>query len=327
MTFEDVEAARQKCDVQDKELFKKRRKVIFVASAIVFPLEIIIFLFFFFKENPDIAITHFLLLLVPIVLVLAFELFFISVIVCLVTWKDTSVKTEHLIAYKRAYKAYFIQRQLAKFFTDIQYYHDKGLDKSILKESGLIDTGNIYKSNDLVRAKYKKTNFIQADVEIIERIEEHDKDGNEEVHYVTTFEGRYLVFEFPKKFDYKMTVSYYGHGSYYINPKTGRGLSLIETESPNFNKHFLVYAEDGFEAFYILTPDILDKIEKLGEKYKNALSLIFSNNRLYVGLNDGNDTFEPPHPSEPINEKEEEQKIIKDIELITDLVDSLKLDR
>lgn len=124
-----------------------------------------------------------------------------------------------------------------------------------------------------------------------------------------------------------MVVSYGKPEVDYTNPKTGRGLSRIETESSDFNKRFLVYAEDGFEAFYILNPDFLYKLEQLGEKYENALSLYFSNNKLYVGLNDNNDAFEPPNPSAPLDEKAEEKEVIEDMKLITDLVDNLKLSK
>ncbi|MBR5939081.1 DUF3137 domain-containing protein, partial [Candidatus Saccharibacteria bacterium] len=109
--------------------------------------------------------------------------------------------------------------------------------------------------------------------------------------------------------------------------KTNRGLQRIETESPEFNRRFLVYAEDGFEAFYILNPDFIHKLEQLGEKYQNALSLYFSDNKMYVGLNDGGDAFEPPNPKEPLNEKSEIEKAISDMKLITELVDNLKLSK
>ena len=324
--FKDVELARQKYYVKSQETSKKRWKCILITCAILFSLEILLLFIGPFKQSNFFA-TSFTFLIILIISVIMFEAIFVSIIVLLATHKDSGIIAKYRIDYERAYKGFFIHRQLAKLFTDLHYDHTLGLNKNILESSGLIYTGDIYKSNDLVVAKYKNTNFTQADVEIIEKRERRDSDGNTEVYYVTVFKGRYLVFEFPKKFDFKMVVSYGSPGINYINPKTGRELSRIETESPDFNKRFLVYAEDGFEAFYILNPDFLYKLEQLGEKYENALSLYFSNNKLYVGLNDNNDAFEPPNPTEPLNEKTETERVINDMKLITDLVDNLKLSK
>ncbi len=325
MKFENVEILQKKYSAKSQDISKKHKKIVLITCAVVFSINFIILIFvYFFISKPK---TTSLLSIFPVLVIFFIEWVFINVLASLSTSKDKVVLSEYYLAYKRAYKAYFIHRQLAKLFTNLYYDHNQGIDQNLLKASGLIYTGDIYKSNDLVQAKYKNVNFIQSDVEIIDKQERRDKDGNIETYYVTVFKGRYLIFEFPKKFEFKMTVSYGGHGASHINPKTGRGLSRIETESPDFNKRFLVYAEDGFEAFYILSPDVMDRLERLGEKYKNALSLYFSDNKLYVGLNDNNDSFEPPHPSKPLNEKEEEQKVIKDMELITELVDNLKLSK
>lgn len=326
LSFNDVEQIRQKYQEKSHEVSKKRKKAVFIACVILFPIELALLLIGIFKL-PSPTATHFLILIFPILFACLFQILIISLIVLLATYKDTAILAEYHIAYKRAYKSYFIHRQLAKLFTNLHYDHDQGLNPNLLRATKLIYTGDKYRSNDLVVARYKNTNFAGADVHIEERRERRDKDGHVETYYVTIFKGRYLIFEFPKKFEFKMTVSFNGHGSGYHNPKTNRGFQRIETESSEFNKRFLVYAEDGFEAFYILNPDFIHKLEQLGEKYQNALSLYFSDNKMYVGLNDGGDAFEPPNPKEPLNEKSETKKAISDMKLITELVDNLKLSK
>lgn len=328
MKFEDLENARQKYETGVKELSEKRRKIIFITSAIVFSIEIGIIclsnpLKDAFKNDgfsmPLIILTGLLVMFASV-----FQIFIIAVIVNVSTTNKSNfdnVANFHQ-AYKRAYKSFFIQKQLSNFFSDIKYDHDKGLDKKLLDETDLIYTGDIYKSNDLVKAKYKDIGFLQADVEII-----NERKDDDDVKRITVFKGRYLIFEFPKKFNFKMIISHDGYCGSYINPKTKRGLNIINTESPEFNKRFLVYAEDSFEAFYILSPDFLEEMEKLGNRYNNRLSFYFSDNKFYVGLNDFGDSFEPPDPSVSLNEKVETAKVAKDMKLITDLVDNLKLNR
>ena len=185
----------------------------------------------------------------------------------------------------------------------------------------MINTGDRYSSNDLVIGKYKDVGFTQADV----HIEEEHTDSDGDTHYVTIFRGRYMIFEFPKKFDFRMIVT---PGRVYgvANSKNDRKFKKIELESTEFNKKFNVYAEDGFEAFYILDPAFIASIEELGQIYNYRLILYFTDNKLIIGINNGNDSFEPPKPTLPLDEKAELEKTSKDIRLITNFVDELRLD-
>ena len=326
--FQDVENAREAYHAEAKAISKKRK----IAALITFSVIFVATAIFIALNHDNISNTYLskpsfpgFFIIIPVFFALVFGAI-ISVVVGRITTAGNEIIKKY-ITYKRAYKGYFITRQLASIFTNLEYDHRYGLNKNVLEKTGLIDTGDRYSSNDYVRGKYKQVGFIQADVKIEDRRERKNKDGHTEVYYVTTFKGRYMVFEFPKKFEFKMVVSHQGHGRWRVNPKTGRGLKRIETESPEFNKKFLVYAEDGFEAFYILDPAFLDNLEKLGQKYGDQLALYFSDNQMIIGLNDGGDAFEPPDASQPINEQTENAKVTGEMKLITELVDSLKLDR
>ena len=139
-----------------------------------------------------------------------------------------------------------------------------------------------------------------------------------------------MIFEFKKPFTFRLEIVqkwFNAHRKLPKNPKTNREIIKISTESTTFNKKFKVYAEDGFEAYYILDPAMIDRIEKLSESHKGKLLLGFIDNKLYVAISDGRDAFEPPNPFKPLDESAENQKIISDIKTITDFVDFLKLDR
>lgn len=248
-----------------------------------------------------------------------FALVITAVIVAVATRKEA-------VAYKKAYKAYFVEQNLARTFTDLRYNHNAGLNKQVLKDTQMINTGDRYSSNDLTMGKYKDVEFTQADVHI--EVESTDSDGN--TTYTTIFRGRFMIFEFPKKFNFKLEVFSKFFGARMIpgkNPQTGRKFERFEVESTEFNKKFKIYAEDGFETFYLLDPAFIAKIEKLGAEYNKKMILCFIDNKLYVGLNEGKDSFEPPRPFKPIDEEVELEKIHKDIKVITDFVDELSLDR
>lgn len=306
MKFEDVENAR----VQYKN---KLTKASLITMSISFVLALIMF---FAITGANFSIVTIL----PALFMSAIFVFAITaIIVAIATRKEAA-------EYKKTYKAYFVEQNLAKTFTNLQYQHEAGLNKQVLAATQMINTGDRYSSNDLTMGKYKNVNFTQADV----HIEEEYTDSDGDTHYTTIFRGRFMIFEFPKKFNFKLEVvsKFFGVGKVPgRNPQTGRKFEKFEVESIDFNKKFKIYAEDGFEAFYLLDPSFILKIEKVSAEYDKKMIFCFVDNKLYIGLNEGKDSFEPPRPSKPINEQLEMEKVSHDIKVITDFVDELSLDR
>lgn len=306
MKFEDVENAR----VQYKD---KLTKASLITMSILFVLALIMF---FAITGANFSIVTIL----PALFMSAIFVFAITaIIVAIATRKEAA-------EYKKTYKAYFVEQNLAKTFTNLQYQHEAGLNKQVLAATQMINTGDRYSSNDLTMGKYKNVNFTQADV----HIEEEYTDSDGDTHYTTIFRGRFMIFKFPKKFNFKLEVvsKFFGVGKVPDrNPQTGRKFEKFEVESIDFNKKFKIYAEDGFEAFYLLDPSFILKIEKVSAEYDKKMIFCFVDNKLYIGLNEGKDSFEPPRPSKPINEQLEIEKVSHDIKIITDFVDELSLDR
>ncbi len=248
-----------------------------------------------------------------------FGLAIAAVVIVLSTRKDAE-------AYKKAYKAYFVATTLEHTFTNLNYHHDLGMNREMLANTGMINLGDRYHSNDLVVANYKNVNFVQADA----HIEEEHTDSDGDTTYVTIFKGRFMFFEFPKKFNFRLEVVGSKFRPYKVprqDQKIIRKFEKIQTESTDFNKSFRIFAEDGFEAYYILDPSFMEKIQAIGETYKYQIIFGFTDNKLLVGINDGKDSFEPPKCSKPIDEKAELEKISKDIQVITDFIDKLNLDK
>ena len=228
--------------------------------------------------------------------------------------------------YYKAYKAYFVATSLERTFTHLTYDHAKPLPKDVLKSTSMINTGDRYHSNDLTIARYKDVALVQADAHI--EVEHTDSEGR--TTYSTIFRGRIMIFEFPKKFNFKLELIGRRFHAYKIpgkNPTTGRKMQKIETESTEFNQTFHIYGEDGFETFYLLDPAIMVKIQAIAERYQGRLLLGFVENKLLIALNDGKDSFEPPKSSKPIDEQAELLKVQSDIKIITDFIDELSLDR
>lgn len=284
MKFEDVETARKA--YSDK--FKK-----YLFSSLLVAAAICLIAFFM---QPILAIPLFLFIVAAIFIIIAIA------------------TNKYRTTYKKAYKGYFIEQNLNKIFSNLTYDHEKGFSPDVIRESGMIILADKFYSNDLTIAKYQKIAFAQADVGIIQ-VTTDDKGNSYET---PIFKGRYIVFQFPKKFNYRLEVV----GKKFRAAKvSGEQMNKLETESTDFNRYFKVYGEDGFESFYLLDPAVIAKIEDLGAHYKYKLLLGFYDNKLIVALDDGKDSFEPPSFMKPIDEKTEMEKVKTDIKVITDFVD------
>lgn len=288
MTFQDVETAR-------KTYLEKFKKGLFITFGLVIFVCASLFLFGPFLAMPLVVVA-------------------VSVGVVITTFMTNKYK----IAYRKAYKGYFVEQNLKKIFSNLLYDHQKGFSPNVIRESGMMRLANKFYSNDTVIAKYKNIAFAQADVHIIQT--HTDDKGN--TYDTTLFKGRYMMFEFPKKFEYRLEVVGKKFRLYQVPGKLkDRKMRKLETESTDFNHNFRIYGDDGFESFYLLTPDVIARIEDIALRYDYKLLLGFYDNKLIVALDDGKDAFEPAKFTRPIDEKVESKKVSEDIKVITDFVD------
>lgn len=228
--------------------------------------------------------------------------------------------------FKMAYKNTFVLKALKSVFDDLEYDPVNGFNESVIRNTGMMYMGDRYSSNDYIKGKYKNINIEQADVHIEEEVTTTDSDGNTTTHYETIFLGQWMIFDFNKSFSANVQVC----GKGFTNAKRGNwGNALkykkVEMEDAEFNKMFRVYAQDSHEAFYILTPSLMDKIKKLSNNIIGSLLLCFVDNKLHIGISNNKDAFEVS-----VFRKLDENKIISDItseiKLITNFVDELNLD-
>lgn len=305
MDFQDVEQAR----INYKQ---KYQKIFFAITGIILVVAVILCL----------TLKIFTATLQDIIFI-AFSVIFSLVLGLIVA---TIATKKQALAYQRAYKAYFVEQNLKKTFTNLIYNHEKGIGREYLKSTGMVNTGDHFSSNDLTVAQYKNVMFLQSDAHI--QVQHTDSDGN--TYYVTIFKGRFMVFEFPKKFTFKLELIGKKFRAARVPGKDktiNRKMVKKSTESNEFNSAFHIYGQDDFESFYILDPAFIVKIMGISERYKNKLLLGFLDNKLLVALDDGKDSFEPPKFTKPIDEKAELAKIHNDIKVITDFVDQLSLDK
>ena len=224
--------------------------------------------------------------------------------------------------YSALYKSVFVERALKEAFPGCSYRSEAGIERAELAETGMVNVGDVCRSEDLVAGEYRGMKFRQADV----LIQERDTDSDGHTTYDTLFRGRWVVFDIKKDFKFKLAVV--GKSFQVVSLRNNDKLHKfrkVKLESGEFHRRFNVYAQDGFEAFYLQDPAFLVRAEKLGEAYQNRVALFFVDGELHIAVNNFQNSFEAASIRKEIDEKAEIEKVKKDIKLITDIVDSLKL--
>lgn len=237
------------------------------------------------------------------------------IITTIITRKDTQ-------EFNKLYKTTIVLNSFKKIFTDVDYDMEKGISYEQIASTQMMNMGDRFYSNDYFKAKYKNINFESSDVHIQE--EHTDSDGD--TTYVTIFRGQWFVFDFNKPFKANIQVcaknfSNARRGSLFSKTKYNK----VSMEDIEFNKEFRVYAQNELDAFYVLTPNTMEKIKELKRKTKGRLLLCFIDNRLHVGLHNNKDLFEA-NIFKKINIDEENSKTLNEMKIITEFVDTLDLD-
>lgn len=172
-----------------------------------------------------------------------------------------------------------------------EFDFNRGIPRSTISETGMMDTGDsfLYNSNDYCKGNYQGVNFEFSDVLIQE--EHTDSDGDTTT--VTLFRGQWYIFDFNKRFKAPLQVCEKWFGA----NRTGSIFSKnrqhkVKMEDVSFNKEFNVYAKDDHDAFYVLTPNTMERIKEVNRQVPGKLLFCFKDNILHIGVNNSKDLFE-----------------------------------
>lgn len=236
---------------------------------------------------------------------------------------------------KRLYKETFMKGILEEYFEDVDYRWETGISQYQFFDTGIFEEYKIssYHSEDYLSGVYKGVSFKQADVEFTRRetTGDHPKD-------VTVFSGR--LFEFDDSFKQVQSVKVVpeievrAENRFQIERQ-----DIVKMENMEFNKVFAVASASPQEAFYVLTPQVMERLLDIHNRYKKSelddgsrnnieglyrtIAFHFKQDKLYVVI-DHMDSFDSNFLKE-IDYPTEKEKIRKHIQVIIDVIEMLKL--
>lgn len=248
----------------------------------------------------------------PVILFGLFIVAFLLVIGLILYYKEKQEFSEIV-------KDIIIRGLFEEQFSHVTYQPDKGLNEKFIKETGLYPLGNRFYSDDLLTASYKNVGFMQSDV-FIQQVTSNGKTTTT----VTLFKGRWIMCDFIKNFDGYHQIRSNG---FFKNKKPFKffddKLKEFKFENNRFNDTFTTYTSDRQEAFYLINPGYMERIEKLTDYINQEVVFGFVDNKLHVAIFNNEDAFE----IKDVNIDDDFVKDIEnDIELIKLIIDELDLE-
>ena len=231
--------------------------------------------------------------------------------------------------YRAAFKQAYVRRALQSVFTNLYYDPERGISYETIAATRMMNMGDRFHSEDYISGRYKDIPFEQSDVHIEEEQQSTDSEGHTHTEYVTIFRGRWMIFDFNKEFRANVQIAQKGFRTAKRKRFFGKKETLfkkVELESETFNKEFQVYAQNEHDAFYIITPAFMERIEGLAAQNKGKMMFCFVGQRLHIAIHDNKDSFEPGSVFKAIDEEKATRKIREEIEVITQFIDELSLD-
>lgn len=231
------------------------------------------------------------------------------------------------LAYEKTYKEVLVAPALAKSFQNYTYRPEEGFSKNEIMGLGLWNENKgscKVSSEDFLTGTYKGVYCEQCDLTVYIR---RKNDNN----YCPVFNGCISKFRFKKNITGRLIIMSYGMGLNF----SFDGLSDIKTENQEFNRKFNIYAEDGHDAFYVLTPHFMEYLLNLHKTVPGKtttsytlsgdMAVIFNGNTMNI-LRGNVRMFEIPQGKD-FDYFKIKQDIINDMNKLIGVVDILNIGR
>ncbi|MGM9658819.1 MAG: DUF3137 domain-containing protein [Eubacteriales bacterium] len=174
--------------------------------------------------------------------------------------------------------------------------------------------------SDHIKAVYKGLNIELSDIELIEETEDTDENGNTQKSSTTHFKGQWLICDFGKELSGEVCIS--------ANDKKLRKQhknDSVEMENDIFNKRFLVTSGNAHEAYYILTPHMMEYILSMADKSGGDVYMSFRRDgKMQIAVRTGRDFFELGKSN--ANVEELHRKFLGELRWFTDMIDTLRVE-
>ena len=247
---------------------------------------------------------------------LEFLFFIILIVYGMLIWFITNSMT----LYQETIKTEIFPNILS-FFGDFEYNHETQKSAGSYEYSGLIPNFQRETSEDHISGKYKGVHIDLFETELEKRVK-----TKKSSYYKTIFRGILITLSMNKKFNGKTVVRKDSGiiGNWF--KKKFSSLKNVKLEDPNFEKMFEVYSDDQVEARYLLTVTFMERLKELADTFGGkSIQCCFYNKELFMMIPIKKNMFEPGSIYEPEDFIDDSKSLIKELNLLFNIIDQLKL--
>jgi hypothetical protein len=223
---------------------------------------------------------------------------------------------------------------LARFVEPSLAYEPKGcISESQFRQSDLYSRGiDRYSGEDLVRGKIGATAIAFSEVHAEHQTTHTDGKGHTTTSWETIFRGLFVVADFNKELHSRTLVlpdvaeRLFGHLGQHLQGLEAlfERAQLVKLEDPEFERDFVVYADDQVEARYVLTPALMQRMVEFRRKADRPVRFSFGGPNVCIAIETGRNMFEP-HVSRSLLDRQMLLENLRDLEFATGVVNDLDL--
>lgn len=213
--------------------------------------------------------------------------------------------------FNLSFKSKYVQQVISSIegFEKLEYVPKGGFTWDDVRNAAAVNCGDkrYYDSEDLLMGEYENIRFQISDVCTRKMVRMSKKNRVEEI-----FSGQMICLD---QFD--DTKRSNGHiqifeKKFMSNMVGWKAENEIHTENEIFNSRFSVFAYDEHNAYYILTPQRIEKIMHFADVMNGQVSFVFRDEKLFVAVR--RDSMFDASMDEPVSKQT--KNIIEDAEFI-----------
>ena len=173
--------------------------------------------------------------------------------------------------------------------------------------------------SDYIKTVYNGLNIELGDIELIIKEEFVNENDQTETRSDTVFKGQWLTCDFGKELAGQVYISEW-------TKKDRRSMKgNVTMDNEQFSKRFCINADNPQEAYYILTPHMMEYITFMADKSGGTVYMSFlRDGKMHVAVNTGRDFFELGKSNANVGELR--QKFLGELRWFTDIVDTLRVE-
>ena len=219
---------------------------------------------------------------------------------------------------KRCVSENVVRSVINSVFDNVFYDPFGRLSDAVIENTDLsFSSFNEISGSDYISGTYNGIGVEMSDVKLEQVTRVHTKNGTQETR-TTIFEGPWMICDFGKELSADLLlVEREGLGKKFS--KSG-----IKTESEEFNKNFRIESDNEHDAFYILTPHMMEYILQMDEKGQGRTRMRFMRGgKVHIAINSGRNSFELSGTN--VDLAFLKSKFESELRYITDIIDELRL--